>query len=128
MICFCKKCMETPMINIYPYRMTLKINGDHQYNTLVHCQVQLAIHLISRSAPMDSRVIDLFDIQSSQDSCNNHDLPPPHHHHCHHKRSKKSKMACYIANCVPCRSISEETEPGGEEDNYDDDNNKYGSL
>jgi hypothetical protein len=37
-----EKCTGTPMINVYPYRMNFKIEGTRQYNTLVHCRVQLA--------------------------------------------------------------------------------------
>ena len=73
-----EKCTGTPMINVYPYHKNFKIKGYRQYNTLVHCRVQLAVQRISRSALTHSRVIDLFDIQSSQDSNGQaHPTPPP---------------------------------------------------
>ncbi len=97
--------------------------------TLAHCRVQLAVQRISRSAPTHSRVIDLFDIQSSQESHDRDDRdpppPPPQRHH------KKRKLARYAGNAVQCRSISKEEE----EDVYDDmdfddegDNEYDGSL
>ena len=115
-----EKCTGTPVINVYPYRTTFKIDKARQYNTLAHCRVQLAVQRISRSAPTHSRVIDLFDIQSSQES---HDRdnrghpPPPTQRH-----NKKRKSARYVGNnAVQCRSNSKEEE----EDAYDDNNMEY---
>jgi hypothetical protein len=103
-----KKCTWTPVINVYPYRTTFKIEGARQYNTLAHCQVQLTVQRISRLVPTHSRVIDLFDIQSSQED---HDRdnrapppPPPQRHH------KTRKLARYVGNAVQCHSISKEEE------------------
>jgi hypothetical protein len=72
-----EKCMGTPVFNVYPYPTSFNIKGARQYNTLVHCRVQLVVQRISRSAPTHSWwVIDLFDIQSSQESRDDHALPP----------------------------------------------------
>jgi hypothetical protein len=71
-----EKCTGTPVIKVYPYRMSFKIKEARQDNTLVHCRVQLVVQPISRSVPTHSRVIDLFNIQSSQESHDNHDPPP----------------------------------------------------
>ena len=102
-----EKCTGTPVIHTYPYRTSFKIEGNRQNNTLAHCRVQLAVQRISRSAPTHSRVIDLFDIQSSQES---HDRdnrghpPPPTQRH-----NKKRKSARYADNnAVQRRSISNE--------------------
>ena len=111
-----EKCMGTPVINVYPYRTTFKIDKARQYNTLAHCRVQLAVQRISRSAPTHSRVIDLFDIQSSQDSHDQaHPSPPPQRH------NKKRKSARYAnANAVQRRSISNEDEEDESENEMDD--------
>ncbi len=130
MINLCEKCTWTPVINVYPYCTIFKIKGAHQYNTLVHCWVQLAVQRISRSAPTHSWVIDLFDIQSSQESHDRDDhappRPPPQHHH------KKRKLARYVGNAVQHRSISKEEEEDTYNDNMESDNegdNEYdGSL
>ena len=125
-----EKCTGTPVINVYPYRTNFKIEGYRQYNTLVHCRVQLVVQRISRSAPTHSRVIDLFDIQSSQEShdCDDraHPPPPPQRHH------KKRKSARYVGNnAVQRRSISKEEEEDAYNDNmeYDDEeDNEYDAL
>ncbi len=122
-----EKCMGTPVINVYPYRTTFKIEGSCQYNTLAHCRVQLAVQRISRSAPTHSRVINLFDIQSSQESHDQAHPPPPPQRH-----NKKRKSARYANNnAVQRRSISNEDE----EDDFDNDmdfddevDNEYDAL
>ena len=125
-----EKCTGTPVINVYPYCTSFKIKGARQYNTLAHCRVQLAVQRISRLAPTHSPVINLFDIQSSQESHDHddrgHPPPPPQHHH------KKRKSARYVGNAVQRHSISKEE---GEEDDYgnmdfdDEGDNEYdGSL
>ena len=109
-----EKCTGTPVINIYPYRTNFKIEGARQYNILVHCRVQLAVQRISRSAPTHSRVIDLFDIQSSQDSHDQaHPSPPPQRHN-----KKRARYA--NANAVQRRSISNEDEEDESENEMDD--------
>ena len=70
-----EKCMGTPVVDLFPYRMSEKINGSPQYNTLVHCRVQLAVQSVYVPVHTKSRVINLFGIVSSQES--NDDLPPP---------------------------------------------------
>ena len=107
------------MIHVYHYHTSFKIKGACQYNTLAHCRVQLAVQRISRSAPTHSRVIDLFDIQSSQESHDRddraHPPPPPQRHH------KKRKLARYISNnAVQRRSISNEDEEDDSENEIDD--------
>jgi hypothetical protein len=107
-----EKCTGTPVIHVYPYRTSFKIEGARQYNTLAHCRMQLAVQRISRSAPTHSRVIDLFGIQSSQESHDDHAPPPPPHQH-HHKKRKSVR---YVGKTVQHHSIRKE----GEEDDYDD--------
>jgi len=73
-----KKCTGTPVIHTYVYPTSFKIEGSHQYNTLAHCRVQLAVQRISRSAPTHRQVINLFDIQSpSQESRDDRDDHAP---------------------------------------------------
>jgi hypothetical protein len=55
-------------VSIYPYKKGFKIQGHHQYDTLAHCRVQLAVQRFSNAAPTHSRVTDLFGIASSQES------------------------------------------------------------
>jgi hypothetical protein len=68
-----EKCTGTPLESIYHYRTPFKVEGHHQYNTLLHCRVQLAVQRYSNAAPTHSRVIDLFGIQSSQESCESYE-------------------------------------------------------
>jgi len=107
--------------------MTFKIEGARQYNTLAHCRVQLAVQRISRSAPTHSRNIDLFDIQSSQESNDQAHPPPPPQRH-----NKKRKSARYVnANAVQRRSISNEDEEDDSENEMDFDDevdNEYDAL
>jgi hypothetical protein len=61
---------------VHPYPTKVKILGATQYNTLVHCRVMLARQRIKASAPTHYRVINLFGLQSSQESNDNHQDPP----------------------------------------------------
>ncbi len=61
---------------VHPYPTKVKIQGATQYNTLVHCRVMLVRQRIKASAPMHYRVINLFGLQSSQESNDNHQEPP----------------------------------------------------
>ncbi len=122
-----EKCTGTPVINVYPYRTTFKIEGSRQYNTLAHCRVQLAVQRISRLTPTQSQVIDLFDIQSSQESHDRgHPTPPPQRH------NKKRKSARYANNnAVQRRSISNEDKEDDSDNDMDFDDevdNEYDSL
>ena len=63
-----EKCTGTPLESIYHYRTPFLIEGHRQFNTLLHCRVQQAVQSFSNAAPTHSKVIDLFGIQSSQES------------------------------------------------------------
>ena len=60
-----KKYTGTPIINLFPYHTSKKINGFRQFNTPMHCRVQLAVQHVYVPACTKSRVIDLFGIASS---------------------------------------------------------------
>jgi hypothetical protein len=61
---------------VHSHPTKVKIQVATQYNTLMHCRVMLVRQRIKASAPMHYRVIDLFGLQSSQESDNNHQEPP----------------------------------------------------
>ena len=95
-----------PVVNLFPYRTSKKINGSRQYNTIVHCRVQLVVQHIYVPTRTKSRVIDLFGIASSQES-NDDPLPPPPPSR---KRKHKRRQAAQdtASKRSPRRSITSE--------------------
>ncbi len=71
-----KKVIGLHLESVHPYPTKVKIQGATQYNTLAHCRVMLARQRIKASAPTHYRVIDLFGLQSSQESNDDHQEPP----------------------------------------------------
>ncbi len=71
-----KKVTGSHLESVHPYPTIVKIQGATQHNTLAHCRVILARQRIKASAPMHYRVIDLFGLQSSQESNDIHQEPP----------------------------------------------------
>ncbi len=71
-----KKVTGLHLKSVHPYPTKVKIQGATQYNTLTHCRVMLARQCIKASAPMHYRVINLFGLQSSQESKDDHQEPP----------------------------------------------------
>jgi hypothetical protein len=71
-----KKVTGSHLELVHPYPTKVKIQGATQYNTLTHCRVMLARQRIKASAPTHYRVIDLFGLQSSQESDDDDQEPP----------------------------------------------------
>jgi hypothetical protein len=71
-----KKVTGSHLELVHPYPTKVKVQGATQYNTLAHCRVMLARQCIKASVPMHYRVINLFGLQSSQESNNDHQEPP----------------------------------------------------
>jgi hypothetical protein len=71
-----KKVTGLHLKSVHPYPTKVKILSATQYNTLAHCRVMLARQHIKASVPTHYRVIDLFRLQSSQESDNDHQEPP----------------------------------------------------
>jgi hypothetical protein len=71
-----KKVTGSHLESVHPYLTKVKILGATQYNTLSNCRVMLARQHIKASAPTHYRVIDLFRLQSSQESNDDHQEPP----------------------------------------------------
>jgi len=108
-----EECTGTPTMSIYPYPTKNVIRGHRQYNTLAHCRVQLAKQRYSNVTKTHVKTIDLFGIQSSQES--SHDdapSPPPH------RPRQRARHSSTPPRLAPRRSIVSET---GER-SYDDDN------
>jgi hypothetical protein len=106
-----EKCTGTPTDAIYPYPTKTKVDGHRQYNTLAHCRVQLALKHYSNAAPTHYRTIDLFGIQSSQESHDDPDSPPPP------KKRRHKKHASPPPRLAPRRSVV--SEGRGERYDYD---------
>jgi hypothetical protein len=71
-----KKVTGSHIELVHPYPTKVKVQGATQYNTLVHCWEMLARQRIKASAPTHYRVINLFGLQSSQESNDNLQEPP----------------------------------------------------
>jgi hypothetical protein len=71
-----KKVTGLHLESVHPYPTKVKIQGATQYNTLAHCRLMLERQRIKASAPAHYRVIDLFGLQSSQESDDDHQEPP----------------------------------------------------
>jgi hypothetical protein len=71
-----KKVTGSHLELVHPYPTKVKIQGATQYDTLAHCRVMLARQHIKASVPTHYRVINLFGLQSSQESDNDHQEPP----------------------------------------------------
>jgi hypothetical protein len=71
-----KKVTGLHLESVHMYPTKVKILGATQYNTLAHCRVMLARQRIKASAPTHYRVINLFGLQSSQESNDYHQDPP----------------------------------------------------
>ena len=102
-----EECTGTPTMSIYPYPTKNVIRGHRQYNTLAHCRVQLAKQRYSNVTKTHVKTIDLFGIQSSQES--SHDdppsPPPPSPPHRPRRRARHSSTPPRLA---PRRSIVSE--------------------
>ena len=77
MIKLTEKVTSSPIKSVYPYPTKVKIQGHTQYNTLAHCRVKLAKQRIEATTKTHVAVLDLFNLQSSQESHNNDDCWPP---------------------------------------------------
>ena len=100
-----EKCTGTPVVDLFPYRTSEKINGSRQYNTIVHCRVQLAVQRVYVQARTTSRVIDLFGIASSQESNDDPPPPPPPRNR---KRKRRPAAQDTASKRSPRRSITSE--------------------
>jgi hypothetical protein len=74
-------CTGTPHERIYPYPMQHKITDrnrikQHQYNTLVHCRVQLVEQRYTNVGTTHYPMINLFGIGLLQESHGNPPTPP----------------------------------------------------
>jgi hypothetical protein len=72
-----EKVMGSPVESVYPYPTKVKIKGHTQYNTLAHCRVKLAKQRVIATTKMHITVLDLFNLQSSQESHEDDDRGPP---------------------------------------------------
>ena len=77
MIKLTEKVTRSPVESVYPYPTKVKIQGHTQYNILAHCRVKLAKQRIEATKKMHVAILDLFNLQSSQESHDNNDRGPP---------------------------------------------------
>jgi hypothetical protein len=114
---------------VHQYPTKVKIQGATQYDTLAHCRVMLARQCIKASAPTHYRVINLFGLQSSQESNNNHQEPPysPLKRSCntdaHVVTSCKRSQNAYIgdkANVHDERDLDADYDGGGKRGYHDE--------
>ena len=80
MIKLTEKVTGSPVESVYPYLTKVKIQGQTQYNTLAHCRVKL-VKLVKQCVEATTKtrvaVLDLFNLQWSQESHNGNDRRPP---------------------------------------------------
>ena len=72
-----EKVTGTPVFGHHPYPTKTKIKEQTQFNTLAHCRVKLAKQCIVATAKTHITVLNLFNLQSRQESHEDDDRGPP---------------------------------------------------
>jgi hypothetical protein len=72
-----EKVTGSPIELLYPYLTKVKIQGHTQYNTLAHCRAKLAKQRVKATTKAHVAVLDLFNLQLSQESHDNDNPPFP---------------------------------------------------
>ena len=126
MIKLTEKVPGSPVESVYSYPTKVKIQGHTQYNTLEHCRVKLAKQIIEATTKthVAVAVLDLFNLQLSQESHNGNDRQPPFPFSPPKKRrnpDKRGSASCRLTPCYHNNKAVRKVEEGKREfnNNYD---------